>query len=694
MLLGGDTMGLGFSTFETARSGLFVNERGLYVTGHNISNVNTTGYVRQQAIITTGPYKELVGKGQIGLGADVQMVRQIRHSFIDNIFRQESNSLGYWEAKNKTFEDIQAILSEPMERGLQNVMNQFWDSWQELSKNPDSLTVRSLVRQRSDSLVGQINHIGLQFDKLQDDLNSEIKVRIEEVNKITESIAKLNVEILKIEVSKDNANDFRDQRNLLLDKLSKLVNIEIHENVDGQVDITASGYYLVTKGVQNIVFAAEQQEGGLFYVPKVAGTDIDAPFHGGTIKGLLESRGEVIGLPGSESNGSPNAKADIVFAVDTSDSSQGYLDNVKASIGKYVKELKDRGIDYNLSLVTYGNGVLSNNNYGNDGDSFIGAVEGLAYDSGDTSNDFGALVSQISSMNFRDNSNRYSMIFTNESIGGNEVQVDSTVSQGYVETLKGLNIKTSVVSSNSFMNEGDTPAEAGWNFIAEGTGGNTYDIDAGDYEALMGDMVSDINSDVNKGISVVEDTTNIVPDIRKKLNALINIMVREVNYWHRQGKTLGANSKDGEDYFVPIDNRYPMQMGNIKINDNISNVNNIVASKTGAAGDNSIAQKIANLRNASLIDDFKGILDMDDYYQKIILAVGNGGSEAANISMNQSKLVQSSEDFRQSVMAVSMDEELANMMKYKFAYSACSRLVGVVDEMIDTIINKVGLVGR
>ena len=83
-----------------------------------------------------------------------------------------------------------------METGLQNIMNQFWDAWQELSKEPDSLTVRALVRQ-GEALVHHANHLASQLDKLQQDLNTEIRVRIDEVNEITREIAKLNIEIMK-----------------------------------------------------------------------------------------------------------------------------------------------------------------------------------------------------------------------------------------------------------------------------------------------------------------------------------------------------------------------------------------------------------------------------------------------------------------------------------------------------------------
>jgi flagellar hook-associated protein 1 FlgK len=187
-------------------------------------------------------------------------------------------------------------------------MNQFWDSWQELSKEPDSLTIRALVRQRGEALVQQINHIGAQLDKLQSDLNFEIAVRIDEVNSITNKIAELNLAILKTEVTGDTANDYRDQRNLLVDKLSKLVNAEVQEMQDGQLDITVGGYFPVTKGIQTDLYAAEAGPGMLFTVPKLEGTDIEVPLRNGIIKGLLESRGEVSGATDSMITECPTPK--------------------------------------------------------------------------------------------------------------------------------------------------------------------------------------------------------------------------------------------------------------------------------------------------------------------------------------------------------------------------------------------------
>lgn len=494
-------MAVGFSSYQIARSGLSVNERGLFVTGHNISNVDTPGYVRQQSVIECSPYKKEYSKNQIfqyGLGADIQETRQIRDTFLDNIYRQENTSLGYWETRSKTYSDVEAILNDPMGDGLQNTMNEFWDSWQELSKNPESLTVRALVLQRGEAFAYYANHIGTQLDKLQSDLNSEIQVQVNQVNDITKGIAKLNFQIASQEINGDSANDYRDQRNVLLDKLSKICNADILEMQDGQVDITLGGYYLVQKGVSTDLYVKSTVENGDFYYPMLAGTDIQVDIKSGSMKGLLESRGEVSGI---KDTAVPN-------------------DNIPAS-------------------------------------------------------------------------------------------------------------------------------------------------------------------------------KNIVSDFKTRLNAMVNRMAEAVNSLHKSGKTLKGD--DGPDFFQTIDDRYPMQMGNLRLSDELmgdDGLNNVVASDTADKGGNVIARKIANLRDSDVLENNTGKVNIDEYYRAVILDLGNGGSEAAKTADNQSKMVQAADSQRSAISGVSMDEEMSNMLKYKYAYDGSARVLNVIDAMIETVITSMGKVGR
>jgi flagellar hook-associated protein 1 FlgK len=641
-------MGVGFASYEIARSGLTVNERGLYVTGHNISNVNTPGYVRQQAMIKNGPvesYYTRAGLMQYGLGSDIQDIRQIRHVFLDNVFRQENTTLGYWESRRKTFQDVEAIMAEPIESGLQNMLNNFWDSWQELSKEPESLTVRALVRQRSEALVQHINHMGEQLDRLQSDLNTEIAVRIDEVNEITRQIASLNVTILRNEINSDSANDYRDQRNSLIDRLTKLVKADVNEMQDGQVDISVGGYFLVQKGVSRDLYAAERNAGENFYVAKLAGTNTEVPLNSGIIKGLMESRGEVSGAIGSYENGAPNTNVDVVFYVDTSTMSAA---EAATRMNIYSQWLSDRGLNANVMMREVGS-----------------AAE---------------IAGQVASETLQADARKYAILVTNGTLT-NPDDMDALQ-----EALANKGMDASVV----------TNSPSTWSKMTRELGGTTYSLadfanaDTDEYTKFASEMAMRTNADMGH----ISSSTNIVSDMKARLNALVNIMLREVNYLHRNGKTMKDPPTDGDDFFVSIIPGRPLEMGNIRLNSNLSDLANIASSKTGESGDNSNALQIANLRNAVLVADSAGVASLDDYYQDIILHMGNNGTDAMNITDSQNKLVQSADAQRTAITGVSMDEEMTNMMKFKFAYDASSRVLNIIDSMIETVVNRLGLVGR
>lgn len=721
-------MAVGFSSYDIARSGLTVSERGLAVTGHNLSNVNTTGYIRQQLMVESGTYITEYGKDgrmfQYGLGADIQETRQIRYTFLDNIYRRENTSLGYWETRSKTFRDVEAILNDPLEDGLQEVMNQFWDSWQELSKAPESLTSRALVRQRGQALVYHFNHIGEQLDKLQNDLNSEIQVRVDEVNQITSQIAQLNKSISGQEINGDSANDFRDQRNLLVDRLSKLCDAETLEMQDGQLDVTLGGYYLVSKGVSRNLYVETNAKNGSYYYPMLEGTSIEVNIKGGILKGLMESRGIVPGIKGSAANGNPREKIDVTFAIDTSlGTSTGtdeYISKLKASIGNYVNDLKKTGADFNIRFVNM-NGtstVYKDRVYtAGDIDEFLNNpadpsdttwLNGFFAESGDSDGSLGGLIGTLEGLQasggFRTDAAKVAYVFTNESIDGNDgsAVVDTAAAVGYINRLNAIGMKASVITGKEYFTQGsgvteELVPEAGWNTIAAGTGGTVFEMpeDAEGFSGLLVDVNGDMRRTVNAAMGNIPVSKNVVSDLRIKLNAMVNAMAKEINYLQKNGKTL--DGQDGVDFFAAIDDVYPMQMGNLRLSDALlsdKGLNYITASATGAKGDNTVAREIANLRDQDIMTDTAGKVTIDEFYRSIILNMGNYGSEADQLTESQTTVVQAADAQRSAISAVSMDEEMSNMMKFKFAYDASARVLNIIDSMVESVISSMGRVGR
>lgn len=684
-------MAINFIGLDTAVSGMHSNQKSLEVTGHNISNLSTPGYTRQQAVLQTAQIR-YVANTWIEMGASVQEIRQIRNSFLDNIYRREMNAYGYWEARANSTKDLEAILGEPILDGLQSSLNQFWDSWQELAKSPDSLTVRALVRQRGEALAYQINHMDSQIIKLQNDINTEIMKRIQEVNDLTKGIAELNLTIAKVEVAGNKANDYYDQRNYLVDQLSKLVQAEVRENPDGQMDIIVGGYFLVSKTQQTRIVAAQNDDLSPYVIPKIEGLDVALDVGTGALKGLLESRGQVSGAKGSYDNGTPNTTADVTFAVDIS--SAAYLAELQSNAQSFIEEMKASGLNYNIRLITYdGTGVVSNTNFGTNQTGFMSALASLTA-TGNGNADFGALVSELASTQpFLKDANRYVFTYTAESINGNGVAATDAQVNQYVSLLKANNLKVSVITSPSMFENGD-PLEQGWDAITNATGGLLYDISApaADLPGLYAQMGRDTTLDVNKGIITVNDSMDIISSVKKMLNAIINVIAREVNRLQVSGKTLTGG--DGVPFFEPIDPTFPMEMGNIRVSLAMKDLNNISASATGYNGDNSIALKIAHLRNEMMMKGTSQTLSIDDYYQNIILRVGNIGHIAEQTALNQLSLVQAADNDRQTVMGVSLDEEMSNMIRFKYAYNAATKTIGIINEMLDTLIHRTGVSGR
>ncbi|SHH41864.1 flagellar hook-associated protein FlgK [Sporanaerobacter acetigenes] len=239
---------MAFGGLYISISGINANKRALDTVSHNIANVNNPSYVRQSAIHATNGYVTTqVGGHEMGTGVHVEEIRQIRDEFIDVRFRRELGIYGYHYAKADILNEVEMIFNDLSDSGLQNVMNNFWSSWSELYKEPDSLTLRGLVHESAVAFTQTVNHIDMQLDNLQRNLNKEILNKVEEVNGLLKDISDLNGKIKMAEGGGPNikANDFKDMRNEKLDKLSKLIPITYYEKNTGEIAVTLQGRDLV-----------------------------------------------------------------------------------------------------------------------------------------------------------------------------------------------------------------------------------------------------------------------------------------------------------------------------------------------------------------------------------------------------------------------------------------------------------------
>lgn len=231
-------------------SGLNASQRGLQTTSHNITNANTPGYIRQQLLQHDSQYVNIGSRGrlqQVGIGVTMTEIRQIRDEFADRRFRTENSVLSFYSTKKQAIDEMEVIFGEPHGEALSKTLNDFWSQTQKLATNPAGIEERMAFLQSADVFVKQANHIQSQLTEYQTNLNTQVIDTVKNVNNLTKEIQNLNESISYYEINGDNANDLRDQRNLLLDELSGIIDINYREEPDGRVIVSSEGIILVDK---------------------------------------------------------------------------------------------------------------------------------------------------------------------------------------------------------------------------------------------------------------------------------------------------------------------------------------------------------------------------------------------------------------------------------------------------------------
>ena len=265
------------------------------MTGHNIANVNTTGYTRQQVILATN--KPIIVSGAIfGTGVNVAEVARYRDAAIDRQFRTENQTLGDAQKQSDAMGLIEGVLNEPSDTGLHSAISKFFDSLQDLSVNPESSSVRTTVREQGRTMARMFNQTWTQLDKIRENKNFEIIDKVRNINVTLQRIGQLNIQIGSTEALGREANDLRDARDVLLDNLSKMVDMSSNEDpANGGVNVSIAGQSFVTIGEVNQIEAKSENIDGVevikIYNP-VNHEEMKISF--GELHGLLDTRDRLV----------------------------------------------------------------------------------------------------------------------------------------------------------------------------------------------------------------------------------------------------------------------------------------------------------------------------------------------------------------------------------------------------------------
>lgn len=257
----------------TGVSGLQTSNNALNTTAHNMSNLDTEGYTRQQVAQATRTYvtiskSQSTSWQQLGLGVNYSQTRQVRDYFLDKNYRRESGRSAFYDVSASTMEEIENILGESNEgHEFSESLSNLWTAVEELSKDPTSSVNQNLFVTRSSEFVTRASAVYKSLSEYQDNMNQFIYNDVVNINKYAAQIETLNQQIIKIEAGgQEHANDLRDQRNKLLDELGKMGNISYQEDTMGYVSVKFEGVDLVKGGLVNEMALYKEPQTG-FYTP-------------------------------------------------------------------------------------------------------------------------------------------------------------------------------------------------------------------------------------------------------------------------------------------------------------------------------------------------------------------------------------------------------------------------------------------
>lgn len=640
----------------TGVSGLTSSQNAINITAHNLANVYTEGYVRQQAQFGDAQYttygSSKVNTMQIGYGVYSARTQHYRDILLDKAYRQQSGREAYYTAQYNAIEEVETITGELNGQAFQTSMEELWSAISEMAKTPDSAVARSSLIMHAETFIFRAKEIYDDLNNYQARLNEKVQTTVDRINEIGSEITSLNLLIQGVEgADVEQAMDYRDRRDALLDELGGLISIKYTEDESGYVTVRAEGEEFITRGGY-FPMGLEQlnTEDGSGYVTPVwphnglkkvfnlaveVSTEKDNDM--GELKGLVQARGIY----------SATYK-DIPHIGDVPDEAQftdenGVLDQeaFQKAVEKYWQEdypaYEDKVAEYKANV----------------GNSPIMKVQAM----------FDQLINGIvTTINDLLCPNTQTTIAAGTTL---TLQAGTVYSQLSDEMKSALNA-AGITEENSFNEKGVAESEITFTLAEDVI---VTALDTGDEGASYG---MDDNSTPGTELFSRSDTTaryTIATDNDGNKIYIYN----PFNQYGEEGdytvSNLEVNQVVLDDYaYLPFstkDKKVDMQLGQ-DILDAWSNV------------------------YINLDPDNMTPKDFDDYYDAMTGVIANDGYVYQQIASNQNTVVAALDDARVSFTGVSSSDELTNLIKFKNAYNANSRYINVVSDMLDTLIHKVG----
>jgi len=664
---------------DIGKSALSAAQQALTVTGHNVANVNTPGYSRQEAVlIERSPVNG--NPGQVGTGVQVIQIRRIVDNFINRELTESHEVLGDLSITRDQLFQIQNIFSDSNNQGIGAQLNEFFKSLQDVAASPADVTPRSVLLAKSALLTNSITQVAGELSARRTSVDDQVKQAISEINSLTAQVADLNNKIVSAEITGQNANDVRDQRDQAINELAKRIDISVIAGANGALSVfVGRGQVVVENNMsRNLVAVESLDNGGLVNVQYDTGStrssDITSLISGGRIGGLLAIRDAII--PGLQTS----------------------FDKLSASLVNEVNQLHRQGygLDGSTGLDFFSPlTVTTHENSTNQGNVTL-ASGPITANSLLTMQDYEIRFSSATA---------YSIIntTTGATIKGNYTGIAVTAATVDVP----VNIVTGTNDTLTVTVDGTTSGTI--TLAGAASPGQSYTSGT----ALATELQTKINADATlstagRSVIVTYDKTTsrfTITSNASTATSAVNVTggTARTTLGLLSGTSTAASGTYSDPQTFTIDGIQLTLSGTAAAGDEFSvnsysdtaelistsltSANKVAASstRTGVPGNNATAIALVALQSKSI--SAIGNTTFGDAYRVAATGVGVAAQSADTRLTAQTILHEQLESFRAQSSGVSIDEELVDMLKYQRVFEAASRLIIVTNEMLETLLS-------
>lgn len=635
---------MGNSILDIGVSGLLTAQNQLQTTSHNISNAYTPGFKRQEVMLSTNIPQSL-GVGFIGRGVQATTVQRIYSQFLVSQSLQVQTKSQSLDSNYSHIKQLDNMFSEATS-GLSPTLQSFFSAIQDVATNPSVVSSRQAMLSNAEALVARFQSMDQHMSQMRENVNTQITSSVAEINSLAGQVAEINHQILLAEGAAGGqpVNDMLDQRDELINQLSKLVNTDTVKQSDGSVNVYIGSGQALVVGSQSLSLQA------------IASPDNPDNLTIGLISGT-----NTIQLPESQITG--GALGGIIsFRSISLGSAQNVLGRIAITLAQNFNEQHHLGIDLN----------------GNIGEDFF-IVPPPEVTSALTNNPASAITAVISD---------FSALTTSDyqfSHDGTKYTLTRLSDNSSISTLVSPSVATpltldgvSVTGATIFPNE---------RFLIQPTINGAKNIavnitDTTKIAAAGPNRTSAALSNTGTGtISAgIVNSLPLDPNLQQPLTITFHAPYDGQFDVTGVGTGLPATNQV---YTAGADvsfNGYTFQIdGNTAAGDIF-----IITPNTNGSADNRNMLLLGALQTTNTLEN--GTATYQSAYGQLVSQVGNKTRELEVTSKAQANLLAQTERSIQSISGVNLDEEAANLMRFQQAFQASSKVIEISNSLFDSIL--------